>query len=52
MQSTLKENHRNTKKIKFQFDHRKFSHQRNSTLSYYYKCVARGGEGEVPPALS
>ena len=31
------------KKINFQFDHRKFSEQRNSILSYYYRRVTRWG---------
>ena len=31
------------KKINFQFDHRKFSKQRNLILSYYYRRVTRWG---------
>ena len=31
------------KKINFQFDHCKFSEQRNSILSYYYRRVTRWG---------
>ena len=33
------ENNGNTKKINFQFYYRKFSKQRNSLLSYYYKHI-------------
>ena len=33
------------KKINFQFDHCKFSKQRNSILSYYYRRVTRGKRG-------
>ena len=44
-QSTFKENCRNTKKINFQFHHRKFSEQRHSILSYYSRRVIRGGRG-------
>ena len=42
MQSTFKENHGNSKKNNFQFHYRKFSKQRNSVLSYYYRRVTRG----------
>ena len=42
MQTTLKENRGNTKNISFQFHYRKFSQQRYSTLSYYYRRVTKG----------
>ena len=45
MQSTFKENCRSTKKINFQFHHRKFSHQKHSALSYYDRSVSREGRG-------
>ena len=48
-QSTFKENCRNTKKINFQFHHRKFSQQRHSILSYYSRRVTRGGRGGLLP---
>ena len=41
-QSTFKENHGNPKKINFQLHYRKFSQQRNSIHSYYYRRVTRG----------
>ena len=44
-QSTFKENHGNPKKINFQLHYRKFSQQRNSILSYYYRRVTRGRRG-------
>ena len=44
-QSTFKENYGNTKKINFQLHYRKFSQQRNSILSYYYRRVTSGGRG-------
>ena len=44
-QNTFTENHGNPKKINFQLHHRKFSQQRNSILSYYYRCVTRGRRG-------
>ena len=40
-QSTFKENHGNPKKINFQLYYRKFSQQRFSILSYYYRGVTR-----------
>ena len=43
--STFKENYGNTKKINFQLHYRKFSQQRNSILSYYYRRVTRGRRG-------
>ena len=39
------ENNGNTKKINFQFYYRKFSKQRNSLLSYYYKRLISGRRG-------
>ena len=44
-QSTLTENHESAKKINFQLHYRKFSQQRNSILSYYYRRVTRGRRG-------
>ena len=44
-QSTFKENHGNPKKINFQLHYRKFSQQRRSILSYYYRRVTRGRRG-------
>ena len=44
-QSTFKENHGNPKKINFQLHYCKFSQQRNSILSYYYKRITRGRRG-------
>ena len=44
-QSTFKENHGSAKKINFQLHYRKFSQQRNSILSYYYRCVTRERRG-------
>ena len=44
-QSTFKENHGNPKKINFQLHYHKFSQQRNSILSYYYRRVTRGRRG-------
>ena len=44
-QSAIKENHGNPKKINFQLHYRKFSQQRNSILSYYYRRVTRGRRG-------
>ena len=41
-QTILKENRGNTKNISFQFHYRRFSQQRYSTLSYYYRCVTKG----------
>ena len=40
-QTILKENRGNTKNISFQFHYRRFSQQRYSTLSYYYRCVTK-----------
>ena len=36
------ENHGITKKINFQFLYRKFSKQKNSIISYYYRRITRG----------
>ena len=44
-QSTFKENYGNSKNINSQFHYRKFSKQRNSVLSYYYRRVTRGRKG-------
>ena len=44
-QSTFNENHGNPKKINFQLHYRKFSQQRRSILSYYYRRVTRGRRG-------
>ena len=44
-QSTFNENHGNPKKINFQLHYRKFSQQRNSMLSYYYRGVTIGRRG-------
>ena len=44
-QSTFKENHGNPKKINFQLHYHKFSQQRNSILSCYYRRVTRGRRG-------
>ena len=44
-QSNFKENHGNPKNIIFQLHYYKFSQQRNSILSYYYRCVTRGRRG-------
>ena len=44
-QSTFKEYHGNPKKINFQLYYRKFSQQRNSILSYYYRRVTRWRRG-------
>ena len=44
-QNTFKENYGSTKKINFQFHYRKFSKQRNSVLSHYYRRVTRGTKG-------
>ena len=52
MQSTLKENRGNNKKISFQFHYGKFSQQKYSTHSYYYRRVTRGRKGEISPGLS
>ena len=41
-QNTFTENHGNPKKINFQLHYRKFSQQRNSILSYYYRRITRG----------
>ena len=38
---TFKENHGHTKKINFQFQYHKFSQQRNSILSYYYRRLTK-----------
>ena len=48
-QSTFKENHGNPKKINFQLHYRKFSQQRNSILSYYYRRITRGRRGRSIP---
>ena len=42
----------NTKNISFLFHYSKFSQQKYSTRSNYYRCVTRGRKGEISPALS
>ena len=44
-QSTFAENHGNPKRIIFQLHYRKFSQQRSSVLSSYYRRVTRGSRG-------
>ena len=44
-QITFKENYGNPKKINFQLHYHKFSQQRNSLLSYYYRRVTSGRRG-------
>ena len=41
-----------TKNISFQFRYSKFSQQKHSTRSYYYRCVTRGTKRESYPVLS
>ena len=48
----LKEAHGNTKNISFQFHYGKYSKQRYSTLSYYYRYATRGRRGEISLILS
>ena len=44
-QITFKENYGNPKNINFQLHYHKFSQQRNSLLSYYYRRVTSGRIG-------